>query len=157
MHSHHPILAVTQGGLGMQRFSWIAGQMTCIRSHHLTRQFVDEQLADVEGFRTAMNRWTTMSIGDTPNIPDMPSQGYPLDDLRNHAEAAYLVNAAAIQRRLVQDNFPAHAAWFLSSQFGGSGSGCWISPSVGVQCLPHLSRRERNIEKLSSPGHSDPQ
>ncbi len=68
-----------------------------------------------------------MGIGDNPlDEPDVPGVDLASADLRSLAEAAFTAKASMLHNLLLADGMNAHAAWFLSSQFEGSGR--WISP-----------------------------
>ena len=135
------------GGLGIQRHSWVSGQVACIKSRNITRAFAEEFFSDTAGFGEAIDRWPAMSIGDNPEDPDVPGVDPQNGELRNLAEAAFIAKAASLHNNLLTLGMKSHAAWFLSSQFEGSGR--WISPPVGIQRLPHLTiRREEYRQAL---------
>ena len=130
------------GGFGIQRHSWVSGQVGCIRSRNLTSAFVQQFFAETEGFSEAMAKWPAMGIGDNYlEEPDAPGGvGVGVDpangDLGNLAEAAYVAKAAQLHNLLLTSGMKAHAAWFLSSQFEGSGR--WISPPIGMHQPAHM-------------------
>jgi hypothetical protein len=139
-------LPLHHGGFGIQRHSWVSGQVGCIRSRILTRAFVQQYFAETEGFADAIGRWPAMGIGDNPlDEPDVPGVDLASADLRNLAEAAFIAKASMLHNLLLTDGMNAHAAWFLSSQFEGSGR--WISPPIGMHLPPHLIIRKEEYRQ----------
>ncbi len=118
------------GGVGIQRHSWVSGQY----------------FAETEGFVDAIGRWPAMGIGDNPlDEPDAPGADLAGAGLRNLAEAVFIAKASMLHNLLLTDGMNAHAAWFLSSQFEGSGR--WISPPIGMHLPPHLIIRKEEYHQ----------
>jgi hypothetical protein len=136
------------GGLGVQRHSWVSGQVACIKSHNITRAFAEEFFSDTAGFGEAINRWPAMSIDDNPDDPDVPRADPQNGELRNLAEAAFIAKAVSLHNNLVTLGMKSHAAWFLSSQFEGSGR--WISLPLGIQRLPYLTIRREEFRQMQA-------
>jgi hypothetical protein len=88
-----------------------------------------------------------MGIEDNPlDKPDVPGVDLASADLRNLAEAAFIVKASMLHNLLLTNGMNAHAAaWFLSSQFEGSGR--LISPPIGMHLLPHFIIRKEEYRQ----------
>jgi len=132
----------------MIRHSWIAGQAGCIRSRDLTRSFVEEYCSDVPAYLKTMDEWTAVTIGQASEDDDdqhIEGTDTPVTELRKRLDAMYLRAAESLHLDLQDIGRDAAAAWFLSSQFEGSGR--WISPPIGQRLAPHLTIRHEEYRQ----------
>eukprot|EP01039_Chlorochromonas_danica_P005085 gene5086-5587_t len=132
-------LPLHQGGLGIPRHSGIAGQLGRLQSRKVLQAFVQKHFGADGNLAEALANLPHVEIGaNNPSPDDFPDGfGGGQVDLRDRAEAAYSAEADALQARLIAEGRLAHAAWFLSSRFEGSGR--WISPPIGLYTTPETT------------------
>ena len=133
-------LPLHRGGFGIARHSWLPGQVGCIRSRELTRSFVQEYYAGDTAFSAAMAQWTIMTVGEDAEDAEDTGQDTPVAECRMRMEAEFIATAADLHQDLLAHHLEAQAAWWLSSQFEGSGR--WVSPPIGLRQAPHLVIRD---------------
>jgi hypothetical protein len=153
-------LPLSLGGLGIARYSWIAGQMGRAMSRRLLLHFVDSTMPTVAWRGSLRKSLPTPDFGACcPLVLALPEtelnhivelnadvqdsynshsddviRDVPLYDIRN---ITYGYHAAAVTHLLESQYSVAQAAWFASSQFAGSGR--WLTSPTGVIQPPALT------------------
>lgn len=134
-------LPLSYGGLGVQRYSWIPGQVGTLRSRQLTANFVQDhfpllsrKLDELEPINIGIvncpcSSYTTGCIESTQADSALADRGEV--SIAEIAEAQY----AAVALRLINQfnqspSGAARAAWLRSSQFVGSGG--FLYPAMGI-------------------------
>ena len=131
------IRSLPLAGLGVHRYSWIDGQICCLRSRSLTKDFINTH-PEFQQLIPATLTWSHINIGIDnsplynflPNNPlgqqllpaEADDQILPMEqkELSAIVETQYAHAWLSLYDHLCS-TVPASAAWLLSSRFDGSG------------------------------------
>jgi hypothetical protein len=148
------------GGMGIARYSWIAGQMGRAMSRRLLLHFLDGSMPEVPWLDQLRTSFPSPGFGNCcPLELELPMEdrlhivelntgvqtSYPLhsDDVTNDVSLHEIRNTtlsyhAVAAVKLLEERYSvAQAAWFASSQFMGSGR--WLTSPAGVTQPPALT------------------
>ena len=148
-------LPIAEGGLGVHRHSWIAGQVGCIKSRIMLKDFLADQ-EYFEEYRGWVGPVVDVGTSGCP-LPLGEAEGDVIEDEEadsnlffgeggsealNRAAKDQFLSAAGLITSYIRNHIDvARAAMFISSSFTGSGR--WLTPQPGFGVPPHLSLDEK--------------